>query len=213
MRGPASARWTWRRGFNLVEMLIALAITAMLLTATMVALDASFMAYQSTTEQVSTIMVARLVESRMTSVTRIAQEYGPYPSHPQTTEIYSDLLELQLPNDDLIGFRLDAQTGILYYQEYTTGNLVEHELLRGIDNPPDVTDLDDDGINNEQRPPFVLEYSLGRQLDRMCCSMVIRPDDVQHLDIEGNYDSTINMEFCVIPRVESYNVGPGSGSS
>ena len=41
---------TRRRGFNLVEVLIAMAITAALLTATLVALDASIRAYQSTTE-------------------------------------------------------------------------------------------------------------------------------------------------------------------
>ncbi len=33
-----------RRGFNLLEMLIALALTAALMAATLVALDASFMA-------------------------------------------------------------------------------------------------------------------------------------------------------------------------
>ena len=43
-----------RRGFNLLEMLIALALTAALMAATMVALDASFMAYQTTTELAST---------------------------------------------------------------------------------------------------------------------------------------------------------------
>ena len=43
-----------RRGFNLVELLLALVISAALLTATMVALNASFMAYQATTEVAST---------------------------------------------------------------------------------------------------------------------------------------------------------------
>ena len=48
-----------RRGFNLVELLIALAISATLLTATMLALAASFMAYQSTTEVASTHTLSR----------------------------------------------------------------------------------------------------------------------------------------------------------
>jgi prepilin-type N-terminal cleavage/methylation domain-containing protein len=54
-----------RRGFNLVEMLIALAITAALLSATMVALDASFMAYQTTTEVASTHTISRLAMLRL----------------------------------------------------------------------------------------------------------------------------------------------------
>ncbi|MFM1867110.1 MAG: hypothetical protein RL591_518, partial [Planctomycetota bacterium] len=40
-----------RRGFSLVEMLIALAISAALLVAVLSALVASFRAYQATTEQ------------------------------------------------------------------------------------------------------------------------------------------------------------------
>ena len=48
------SRTRTRRGFNLIELLIALAITASLLTATMVAIHASFQAYQTTTEVAST---------------------------------------------------------------------------------------------------------------------------------------------------------------
>jgi len=59
-----------RRGFNLIEMLIALAITAALLSATMVALDASFMAYQTTTEVASTHTISRLVMLRLMTLIR-----------------------------------------------------------------------------------------------------------------------------------------------
>ena len=67
-----TARW----GFNLVEMLIALVITAALLTATMVALDASFMAYQATTEEASTHTISRLIMNRMLTLIRTGQEFG-----------------------------------------------------------------------------------------------------------------------------------------
>ena len=45
-----SGRLRRRRGFSIVEMLIALAITATLLTATLAALDTSFKSYKVTTE-------------------------------------------------------------------------------------------------------------------------------------------------------------------
>jgi hypothetical protein len=54
-------------------MLIAMAITSALLSATMVALDASFMAYQSTTEVASTHTVSRLAMLRMMTLIRTGQ--------------------------------------------------------------------------------------------------------------------------------------------
>ena len=68
-----------RRGFNLIEVLIALAITATLLTATLAALDASFRAYQATTEEVSTQSIGRIVMHRMLTLIRTGTDFGPFP--------------------------------------------------------------------------------------------------------------------------------------
>ena len=53
-----------RRGLSLLEMLIALAISAMLLTAALSALDVMFKGYKQTTESASTHVVSRIVMSR-----------------------------------------------------------------------------------------------------------------------------------------------------
>ena len=76
-----------RRGFSLVEMLIALAITAALLTSTFVALDVSFRAYQKTTEVASTHIIARLMMHRMLTLIRTGQEFGPYPINMSTDRV------------------------------------------------------------------------------------------------------------------------------
>ena len=89
-----------RRGFNLIEMLIALAITAALLSATMVALDASFMAYQSTTEMASTHTISRLAMLRMMTLIRTGQEFGPFPINPQDSIVESTEIEFLTPGDD-----------------------------------------------------------------------------------------------------------------
>jgi prepilin-type N-terminal cleavage/methylation domain-containing protein len=68
------------RAFSLVEMLIALAISAALLAATLVALQTSFRAYQVTTDQASTHAVGRLVLHRMTAMIRSGQDFRPLPS-------------------------------------------------------------------------------------------------------------------------------------
>jgi len=59
-----------RRGFSLVEVLIALAITGTLLTASLAALDASFKSYKLTTEGASTNVVTRLVMQRLMAMIR-----------------------------------------------------------------------------------------------------------------------------------------------
>ena len=59
-----------RRGFSLVELLIALAISAALLVATLFALQTSFMAYQVTADQASTHAVGRLVVHRVMAMIR-----------------------------------------------------------------------------------------------------------------------------------------------
>ena len=65
------------RGLSLVETLISLAITAMLLTATMVAIDASFHAYAVAAESASTQTSTRLVTHRLLSLLRTSTAHGP----------------------------------------------------------------------------------------------------------------------------------------
>ena len=91
-----------RRGFNLVELLIALAITAALLSAVMVALRASFMSYQMTTEVASTHTISRLIMSRMLTMIRTGSEFGPYPDDPLATLITSDFMEFRMPDGEVV---------------------------------------------------------------------------------------------------------------
>ncbi len=85
MTARSQSRRPRRRGFHLIEMLIALGITATLMAATMVALDASFMAYQTTTEVASTHTIARLTMLRMLTLIRTGLQFGPCPVNPQDT--------------------------------------------------------------------------------------------------------------------------------
>lgn len=99
-----------RRGFSLVELLIALGISAALLTAMLAALRASFRAYQATTEQASTQVVGRVALYRILSLVRNGSGFGPVPTGQQIFEPiqYSDSLivvddeetEIELAYDD-----------------------------------------------------------------------------------------------------------------
>ena len=75
-RAPAFAR---RRpyGLSLVEVLIALGLSAMLLVATAVGVDASARAYQINQEQSLLIQRARIAMERMTTVIRTTHDHAP----------------------------------------------------------------------------------------------------------------------------------------
>src|SRR5690606_2285844 len=75
-----------RRGFSLIEMLVALAITSALLSASLAALDTSFKSYQMTSQSASTHVVTRIVMHRMRSMIRVGTEFGPFPEDVFATE-------------------------------------------------------------------------------------------------------------------------------
>ncbi|MEM0915411.1 MAG: prepilin-type N-terminal cleavage/methylation domain-containing protein [Planctomycetota bacterium] len=64
-------------GFSLVELLVSLAIVAVLMVATMVAIDASFQAYAAAAESASTQNTTRLVTSRVIALVRTSAAHGP----------------------------------------------------------------------------------------------------------------------------------------
>lgn len=85
------------RGLSLVEMLVSLAITAMLLTATMVAIDASFRAYAFAAETASRQTSTRLVVHRLLGLVRNSIYHEPLGA--AGTTITSDYIEI-LDSDD-----------------------------------------------------------------------------------------------------------------
>ena len=155
------------RGFSLVEMLIALAISAILLTATLAALQVSFRAYQTTTDQAATHAVGRMVVHRMTSMIRSGQEFRPLPDEIRDTKVSSDFIEFYHPDTgNLITIEWDRQTGQL---NYTLDNGYPVVLLEGI-----VARTDEEGSVIQ---PFLLEWEPGRRVYRVTIDLMIIPDD------------------------------------
>lgn len=96
-----------RGGFSLVEMLVAITLSATLLTATLVALDVMFKRYTAISDAASTHVIARTVMHRMLAMVRTGREFGPAPA---------DVLAVPEPPpaDDHIEFvsREDAASGL-----------------------------------------------------------------------------------------------------
>lgn len=171
-----------RPAFSLVEMLIALTITATLLTAALAALDASFKSYRFTTESASTHVVSRIVMNRIMGLIRTGTSFGVPPiefdGNGLALEDRTDI-EFTVRADpdslDSTVFRLEARPTTdpdngpnelwLVQQNYTNGTLVDSEerlLLRGL-------------IHAQ----FILEWSetAGPGVVRATVDLIIRPND------------------------------------
>ncbi len=181
-------RRSHRRGFNLIELLIALAITAALLSATMMALRASFMAYQSTTEVASTHTISRLVMHRMLALLRTGQDFGPLPLTPLDSIVDSNYIEFFTDNGQLVTLDwVDADDTL--YVVLTDENNVEtpYPLLEG------VTSCN-----------FTLEYELGYKLHRATIDMTIVPDDNMSVTLDGDNQLVIRLVASAMPRMIAY---------
>lgn len=84
-------------GLSLIELVLALAITGMLLTATMVALDASFKAYAAAAEEASTQAQTRMVIHRLNSLIRRSTAHGPVATRHADNPLVSDYITLLEP--------------------------------------------------------------------------------------------------------------------
>lgn len=173
------ARRGTRRGFSLVEMLVAMTISSLLLTATLGALDASFKSYKVTTESASSHVVSRLVMQRLGALIRTGESFGPFPVNPILTPIIeSDMIEFRVqPNLEIDAFeiwsiRLTPVAGPTgpnelrsIVERYEGGVLVstsERTLMRRV-------------LNTK----FTLEYAVGPRLRRATVDINMLADDVQ----------------------------------
>jgi prepilin-type N-terminal cleavage/methylation domain-containing protein len=201
-----------RRGFNLVELLIALAITSALLVATLVALDASFKAYQRTTEYASTHTVARLTMNRMLTLIRTGREFGPFPLNPLDSTIKEDYIQFRTPKrydsggtqiggDEIVELRHDP----LNERLLITVDGTSYILLDGVVNQYDPPTSDEEA---DRVKPFTLEYELGRKLYRATIDLTVIPDDNVSTDIDNNSANTsedqIRLVATAMPRISAY---------
>ena len=178
-------------------MLIALAITSTLLTATFVALDASFKAYQKTTEVASTHTVSRLTMHRMLTLIRTGRDFGPYPTNLTVNSVVeSDYLEFYTSSGQLMRLEYDDVDQALYLVRIAgDGTETSSLLLEG------VTQVDDGGNDIS---PFTLEYKKGTQLYRATIDLTVIPDDNMSLELEGTNNDVLRLVASAMPRTQTY---------
>jgi prepilin-type N-terminal cleavage/methylation domain-containing protein len=108
MKGRAPSRCpAGRHGVSLVELLIALAISAMLLTATAMAINASFRAYADAAEQASSQAATRMVVNRLLTLIRTSTAHGPLSAQPAST------LQITDPDDGITPYTVTIPAATL----------------------------------------------------------------------------------------------------
>jgi prepilin-type N-terminal cleavage/methylation domain-containing protein len=198
------ARRPIRRAFSMIELLIAFTISAILLTACLVALDGSFKAYEVTTEGASTHVVSRLVMTRIMAMIRQGEEFGPYPvSVLNPTQLDSSYIEFVSLRNDATGQRqvtrleksTDNQGGGVYQLMYKRWDYVNGTLTQSFAYPL---------IRNLQDAKFTLEYDVGPTLRRATVDLTIKPNDASvaqdttiHTDLEA---PTLRLIASASPR-------------
>lgn len=199
MRQRGLSRAAARRcaGLSLVEMLISLAITGMLLTATMVAIDASFRAYAAAAESASTQTSTRLVTHRLLTLIRTSTAHGPLQpdasSDPPVTQdgntLKSPYLELidARGNHIRVEYRADEQEMWLITTPYQSTTPEAQPLLGGVTNCKFYAHRrqDRDGV-------WVLE--------RASMDITVEPDKDTTLTIESSNTQAVRYVASSMPR-------------
>jgi prepilin-type N-terminal cleavage/methylation domain-containing protein len=192
-----------RAGFSLIEMLVALTITSLLLTAALVALDSSFKGYKVTTEGASTHVVTRIVMQRVMAMIRTGTEFGPYPAD------VLDRAQNPIRDADHIEF--------VTYDDGTNRRVVRIERREATEDnqgPFELwyiqTDYADGAVTGQNETPlitnlqdarFSLEFDVGPRLRRATVDITVRPNDVQDANIGGDLLApTIRLISSAVPR-------------
>lgn len=190
-----------RRGFSIVEMLVALAISSTLLAATLSAFDASWRGYKHTTESASTHVVSRIVVHRTLSLIRTGSQFGPVPADvldAAQNPLTSSFIEFISEADRRAG--LNRVTRL--ERRAVTGSPGEFELWYL------VTDLSTNArlqerplLQNVRECAFILEYEPGPRLVKATVDLTVAPRDDADMRIGVGDDApTIRLVASTGPR-------------
>lgn len=181
-------------------MIVSLAITAMLLAATMVAIDASFRAYAAAAETSSRQTSTRLVVHRLIGLVRTSTAHGPlevssdaqWPvtqATPGGNTLKSDYIELIDANGNFvrIEYRADEKELWVVTEPYNSTSVTKQPLLGGVTQCQFHVHrrLDSHGV-------WVLE--------RGSITMKVERDQDQTLAVESGQDTPIHVIASTMPR-------------
>lgn len=193
------------RGFSLIEMLLALTISATLLAASLVALDAMFKRYSAISDSASTHVVSRVVMHRILAMIRTGTEFGPYPADVlDAAQNPADYNRIQFvsKNDPATGTR--QVTSVERREPQTVSLGGENYQQRGPWVLWLVIDTSVNGVVTRQERPlldgvlnavFNLQYEPGPRLVRATVDLTIAPQGSQYAKYDTSSASWTMMVY------------------
>lgn len=189
------------RGFSIIEMLVALSITASLLSASMVALDTAFKGYKMTTDSASTNVVTRIVIHRISTMIRIGTEFGPYPTDvfdPAQNPIVSNFIEFVSAEDEATSYRQITRIEAMPDLAAANGSLVLMLIIED-DLAGAVTRIERPLIRGVVDALFTLQYDVGPVLKHVMIDLTVTPVEAGAMSVDGKAN-TLRIVTTASPR-------------
>ena len=208
-----------RRGFSLIEMLVAITISSVLLTATLGALNAMFKGYEQTTDSASAHVVARIAVNRILGMVRTGSDFGPFPTdvlNSAQNPLIADYFEYVSARD-----ANGIATQITRIELAFPGHDPPHRTWAPGEDPPDLefepagpgnlnvglidpvsgdenSDLLIAGVSNVV---FTLEYEVGPRLIRSTIDVTVNSAPQEDLDVStGAVPQNVRLVASAMPR-------------
>jgi prepilin-type N-terminal cleavage/methylation domain-containing protein len=192
-----------RNGVGLVELLVALAISAALLTAVAVAVDASFKGYAINQSQAQLMQRARLAMNRITSYIRATTEHLPDDDDAQ-----SDFENGLVTTASSIRMMTDSTNGVIFRQNGTALQMVPftiagttltegtaHVLLDGVGTTDFLITFEPQ--RSAQAAKTGAKYD---QLRRASITLTLRPSATNSVKGEAQQNESVTLSTSIMPR-------------
>ncbi len=176
------------RAFSILEILIALAISVVLLTATMMALRASFETYRRSAERVSANVAGRLIIERAQMMIRGGVDFVPLPAGPGGGVLESDFLSIQSASGTWTTLRWDQLTETIRWED----GVDSWSMLDGVSQniAGGITPLS----------PFRLTFRDGRWLTHATIDLVVSADGITGTDLDMEDVPEMRFVGSAMPR-------------
>lgn len=179
-----------RHGFTVVELLVGLAITAVLLTGLFGAIHVSVDAYSRSSADGVNRLTSRLLVERIAILVRTGTTFGPMPASATINEVQSDFLEITTPSGQQITITWDSTTDTLEMDVDGISSTVLGGVTQSTGGAP-IT-------------PFLLQFENGTTLQRVTINLAVIPDVQHKTSMDDNSSETVRLTASVIPRAQLY---------